>query len=315
MIKYQSRQEAGISNEEWDNYIRNSNNGTIFQEQSFLSYHPEERFKDLSLFFAKRDKIIALLTLTIKKDNMLSSHQGASFGGFVYQKPLTANESQQICEGLLEYAQKLQVNGIEMTLPPSVYCNTPNDTILFYLWQAGFRYSRRELTNILKIKEEFNFDRSVRKAVNHSSELRIVDNDTNYEAFYKLLTENLMAKGAKPTHSFTELMDLKEKYPQKIVFWGAYLNDKFVGGLCNWEVKTGFQMIFYSCYDKDYGSHRILNRLFYDCCLLYQKQGIKFVDFGTSSKSMVLNQGLNNFKELYEAYGVFRDTLVLEIVK
>ena len=47
----------------WDNFIKNSNNGTIFQKRKFLNYHLNRKFNDCSLIFKKNNKIIALFPL------------------------------------------------------------------------------------------------------------------------------------------------------------------------------------------------------------------------------------------------------------
>ena len=38
----------------WDNFVLNSNNGTLFHLRSFLNYHPKGRFKDYSLIIEKK---------------------------------------------------------------------------------------------------------------------------------------------------------------------------------------------------------------------------------------------------------------------
>ena len=34
----------------WDSFVLEANNGTLFHLRKFLSYHPEDRFKDHSVF-------------------------------------------------------------------------------------------------------------------------------------------------------------------------------------------------------------------------------------------------------------------------
>jgi len=49
-----------LTSEEWDEFINNSDNGTIFHKRKFFSYHPAGRFSDNSLVITKSNKIIAL---------------------------------------------------------------------------------------------------------------------------------------------------------------------------------------------------------------------------------------------------------------
>ena len=61
----------------WDDFIDQSNNGTLFHKRKFLNYHPSGRFLDHSLIFEKRGNIIGLLPGVLKKikeKNILISH-------------------------------------------------------------------------------------------------------------------------------------------------------------------------------------------------------------------------------------------------
>ena len=52
----------------WDEFVDNSNNGTIFHKLSFLDYHDRGKFKRLNLVFKRDGKILALLSGEIKKN-------------------------------------------------------------------------------------------------------------------------------------------------------------------------------------------------------------------------------------------------------
>ena len=68
----------------WDNFIKNSNNGTIFHTQKFLSYHLQRRFNDHSLLFYSEKTLVAVLpaaAISINNKLELRSHPGASYGG------------------------------------------------------------------------------------------------------------------------------------------------------------------------------------------------------------------------------------------
>ena len=65
----------------WDEFVERSNNGTIFHLRSFLSYHIDRKFKDHSLIFEKKGKMIGLFPAAIieeKRKKILHSHPGAS---------------------------------------------------------------------------------------------------------------------------------------------------------------------------------------------------------------------------------------------
>ena len=44
IIKYRTE-----NMEMWDNFVKESRNGTIFHTQKFINYHPKDRFEDYYL--------------------------------------------------------------------------------------------------------------------------------------------------------------------------------------------------------------------------------------------------------------------------
>jgi hypothetical protein len=79
-----------LPNDSWDNFVGESVNGTIFHTRRFLSYHPEERFRDESLVFRRAAKILVVAggARTWTAGATAWSHRGASYGGFVYREGL-----------------------------------------------------------------------------------------------------------------------------------------------------------------------------------------------------------------------------------
>ena len=94
--------------EAWESFVSCSNNGTMFHTRNFLSYHPSDRFKDSSLIFTENKKTIAVLTASsIIRDGVptLISHQGASYGGFVYNDNLSIKQAFSLTENLIDFSK------------------------------------------------------------------------------------------------------------------------------------------------------------------------------------------------------------------
>ena len=123
LIKYKN----SVHEDEWDQYVLNSNNGTIFHLRKFLSYHEDRTFQDSSLIFSERNQIIALFTGAIIQD-CLYSHPGASFGGFVYNN-ISYQSWQKIINSLLNYAQSNNLNKIIIVPPPFIYYQKYNEVM------------------------------------------------------------------------------------------------------------------------------------------------------------------------------------------
>ena len=315
-------QKSGMTSKEWDDYIRNAYNGTLFQLQRFLKYHQEKQINDCSLVCRKKEKILALLPAAIKEEQgekIFSSHFGASWGGIVSSTPLNFEDAEAVSNEILSVAKRMGCQRIEITFPPSIYHKTLTDNIHFILLQKGFSYLKRELTNVISLQDKddltSHLDRSVRWGANKSQKMEIeIKRDSNdWQSFYELLRASLQDKRTKPTHSVEELLLLKKIFPGEIELWTAHKGEELVGGLCNWQVQPGIWLIFYSAYLAEMSSFRILNRLYTECLREYQQIGNRYVDFGTSSINMQVNRGLISFKEQFSAWGIFRDTLVFDL--
>ena len=44
MIEFLPFSHSSISDTEWDKFVEESDNGTMFHKREFLSYHPKDRF-------------------------------------------------------------------------------------------------------------------------------------------------------------------------------------------------------------------------------------------------------------------------------
>lgn len=109
MIKLLEFKHSKISSDEWNHFVEQSDNGTIFHRRDFLSYHPPERFKDNSLVFLKGEKIFTLFPaadVELNGERILYSHRGASYGSFVYESSLNIKDAFNLVELLIDYAKK-----------------------------------------------------------------------------------------------------------------------------------------------------------------------------------------------------------------
>lgn len=299
----------------WEDFVEKSSNGTIFHKRRFLSYHPPKRFTENSLVF-KDNNIISLFP-AVDFNGILSSHKGASYGGFVFKENITLKETYEIVDALLNYAIKSRFKGIEITFPPMIYYTRPNNYFEFVLMTKGFKFRKRELSSYIPVLEE-PFDifkqearTAVRKAI--KSGVSIVLSE-DLKEFYKILEKNLsMRHNVKPTHTMEELLKLKKLFPDKIWLNAAFYKEKMIAGTLIFEVNPRVGLAFYISHDEEYKHLRPVNLLFYETLKLFYLKGIKYLDLGTFTLNMVPNMGLGRFKESLGGRGIFRDTYFIEI--
>jgi len=312
--------KSNISEKMWDDFVQQSDNGTLFHTRKFLSYHSKNKFTDASIVILKKDILFSVFSsVQIKRNGkkVLSSHSGASYGGFVHRSNLNLEESFSLVELLISFAKKNNYDIIELTHTPMIYQTKYSNYLDFALIKNGFEYKKREISSVvqLDIKEgellntfKATARTATKKAMKHGIEIRECD---EFENYYEILRMNLgMRHNVEPTHSLTELKKLNKMFPNEIRLWGAFKDKKLIAGVCNFSANSKVVLAFYISHLEKYQEYRAVNLLFYEIMNLYQKEGYKFLDFGIFTVNMDPNWGLARFKENFGARGIFRDTFV-----
>lgn len=323
MFEYIPFSSTKLSDNEWDDFIENSDNGTIFHKREFLAYHPSDRFRDTSFFITKNNKLLSVITAAMVEregKKILISHPGASYGSFVYKSDLNLKEAHSMVEALIDYSKELGADRIQLTLPPIIYQTKYSNYIDFALVRNGFTYLKREVSSIVQLDfkmEELlsTYRAEARTAVKKSIKqgVEIVECE-KFEEYYEILKKNLKLRhNVSPAHTLDELIKLKKMFPAKIRLWGAFLKDKLIAGVCNFSANPKVVLAFYISHDEDYQEYRAVNLLFYEIMRRYKEEGFRFLDFGIFTVNMEPNWGLGRFKENFGARGIFRDTLIKDI--
>ncbi|HSL90487.1 MAG TPA: GNAT family N-acetyltransferase [Ignavibacteriaceae bacterium] len=323
MLEFIQYDGKNLSPEEWDSFVGGSDNGTMFNKRSFLSYHHKNKFNDASFFARKNGKLFSVFTAAIiERDGkkILASHPGASYGSFVYPSDLNFREAHDLVEYLMEYAKEKKADKIQLTLAPIIYQTKYSNYIDFALVRNGFTYLKREVSSIVQLdfnpNELLNTYRAeartaTKKALKKGVE--IVETD-RFDEYYEILKKNLKLRhGVNPAHTLDELKKLKNMFSDEIRLWGAFLKDELIAGVCNFSVNRNVVLAFYISHDEAYQEYRPVNLLFYEIMKRYQTEGYKFLDFGIFTVIMEPNWGLGRFKENFGARGIFRDTFVKDI--
>lgn len=306
--------------EQWDAFVWQANNGTIFHTRRFLNYHPPDRFEDQSLMIKKDGHLIALFPATIRHEQhrrILTSHRGASYGGFVTPFNLNIRDAFAMVEKLLEYAKLNGFKGIELTHPPQIYFIRPTNYVDFALVKNGFGYKKREISSIIPLtfaEDEvlYTFIPESRRAVRRAVKLGVtIQQSDQLEQFYQILQKNLkMRHNVTPTHTLDELARLKKIYPDRIKLFSAFIDDRMIAGVVMFDCNKRVTLAFYISHNEEYQQYRGVNYLFFEIIKWAIRNGFAYLDFGIFTVDMEPNWGLGRFKESFGAQGVFRDTFL-----
>ncbi len=302
----------------WDSFVLKANNGTLFHLRKFLSYHPDNRFKDHSIEIYKNNTLLSIFPaadMIIDNKRMLVSHPGSSYGSFILNEGLSIKDAMDMVFKLIDYSIKKGFDGIQLTVPPAIYFKRASDYIEYSLLSSGFDYFKREVTSILIIEDTEDkilnkFKPSHKRALRKSKKLGVKTSITNrVDDFFLMLKNNLKVRhGVDPTHSLAELKSLIKLFPESINIFGAFYNDQMIAGVLNINVKEGVALAFYITHKENFQELRPLNLLFFDIFKWGLINNIKVYDFGTFTEDGAANMGLGRFKESFGASGVFRDS-------
>ena len=307
----------------WDTFVENSNNGTLFHTRKFLNYHPKDRFIDHSLIFEKKGRIISVLPAVIQKEGrelVLISHPGASVGSCVIPEKLSFSESLKIVEKLSYYARSNNIKRVRLIQPPLIYHKHISQYMDFAFKCAGYSYAYRELSSYIRLKNTIEdnlakFKPTHRTAFRKAEKLGVeVKQSDDFETFYSILQNNLSLRhNVSPTHTLSELQELKKMFPNKINLFGAYIKNEMIAGVVIFHVNPKSVLAFYISHKPDYEDHRSVNILIYKIIKWALKKQMKILDFGIFTVNENPNMGLARFKENFGASGIFRDTVELKL--
>jgi hypothetical protein len=307
----------------WDDFVWQSNNGTLFHTRAFLAYHPPQRFHDESLLFFKAGKLLAVFPAATRPDEnerVLRSHPGASFGGFVTGSHLAFHDAGRIITHFLAHCRERGYDGVDLTVPPQIYLDQPGNHLEFWLFQNGFRYRKREMTNFVPLNLPAGrvlelFSPEARRKVQRAQKLGVQVRDSDdMPAFYEILLENRKLRhNVQPVHSLEELITLRSMFPERIRLLTAHVENEMIAGIVLFVCNSRAALSFYVGHREAFQQYRSVNLLFYEVMRWCTEQGLRFFDFGTFTINMQPNQGLARFEEGLGAHAIFRDTMEIRL--
>jgi len=302
LIRYNSKM-AKI----WDEFVSQSWNGVFLFMRPFIDYH-SHIFTDHSLLAYQDNKLKAVFPAN-EKDNIIYSHQGLTYGGWVLSRRFPAEDLDNLFEIFENYLKDNSFKEIQYKQKPYIFDRHLNDTDSWLLWKKNYELWRRDLSFIIDFKNFAGFARDKRYRLNKSSRNNLNLNEKgDIFQFMELVKENLSKKyNTNPVHTPEEVALLQSRFPNNIFTVTVFQKDEFLGGT----------LLFT---DNDYIHTQYLhfNDLGRDLCAaeflidnLMQKYGQskRYLSFGTSTDNngKELNIGLASFKEGFGAAGVCHD--------
>ncbi len=306
----------------WDEFVLNSNNGTMFHLQKFFDYHTPGKFKFDHLIFLKNNKIAALLPGKLT-NGVYESPIGASYGSIV-TGDIKFAEAMEIVTTLLDYGRKNNIKEFELTPAPMIYEKYQNQNLEFAMRWLGFSYKLHYISSAIKLNKDddylLRFTPTTRRNVRKTFRIKDLHVEINerYDEFYPILVENKAKHDAKPTHSYEDLLRLKELMPDSLKLFMIYLGSKPIGGSLMFFANKNVALCFYNMMLYEYAEYKPMHRIMYDVVNYATENGYSYVDIGVSQDTkaenpMTPSMSLIEFKEQFDAKTIMRNTFHIKL--
>ena len=299
---------------QWDDFIRNSKNGTFLLMRDYMDYH-RSRFIDASLLILdERNNIRALLPAN-RKDDVLLSHEGLTYGGLIYDEKMTQPMMLKIFHVVLLYLLQNNIRQFVYKTIPRIYHRGPADEDRYALFLLDARLQRRDCLTVIDHQFPIPFQSRRARAINKARKLLFnVQQLFSFEDYWCLLEHNLKEKhDVLPVHNVSEISRLAQLFPDNIKLFVCYEQDQLLAGVIVYETEqvAHFQYIAASTYGKQIGA---LDWLF-NTLITINYTNKRYIDFGISNEQQgrVINHGLIDFKEGFGGRTVEHDVYQIDV--
>jgi hypothetical protein len=319
MAEYKLIEYSESMFDEWNEFVKESNNGTIFHRLDFLQYH-KNHFKDNenNLVWLKNNKMYAVMPLAVFKENgkkVGKSPYGASYGGLITSGKIKYIEIEQFSLDFNKYIAEKGIETVVITNPPIIYYKKACNYYEFLLLKNDSKLINSDLTAYISIDEDVqvNYHRSAKKSVRKSIKNKLFfEESDDLDSFYKILVENRNKFSSKPVHTKENLRYLLDLMKDHVYLFMVYKDRVPVAGSIVFSCNSKVILAFYWAHVEKYSEYSPINYLVYKISQWAYRRGYSIFDFGTQTVEMIPNYGGTNFKETLGSRGVLRSTYVLK---
>lgn len=299
---------------EWDRFVDQSKNGTFLLKRGYMDYHAD-RFQDCSfLFYNDDDELVALLPAN-RKDDVLYSHQGLTYGGFMMSLKTRAHKPMLWFEALTEELKKESIKKLVYKPVPHIYHRYPAEEDLYALFRMGATLSVRNLATVIDMQHPIAASRMKRARKRARKGRLTVRECDDVNLFWEIIERDRMERHqVHPVHRASELELLKKNFPENIRFFIVCQDetDILAGGVI---FHTGQVLHLQYAAATEYGKEIYATDVLYDELIHHIFPEAAYFDFGTSNERQgtFLNVGMTEHKEEFGGRSVVYDTYEIEI--
>jgi hypothetical protein len=286
----------------WNNFVSAAKNATFLFHRDFMEYH-SDRFQDFSLLVFEEDQLVSILPAN-KVGDTVFSHQGLTYGGFVFDNKIKLGEVIDITKDVMVFFHSVDITKFQLKLIPSIYTNYFSEEIEYVMFLANAKLIRRDCLSVIDLTKPFALSKTRKESIRRGEKNNLViKEELKFDLFWnEILIPNLAKKhNSKPVHTIEEISKLQQKFPNNIRHFNVYNYDKIVAGSTVFitDKVAHPQYISGNEQKNELGSLDLL----YNYLITQVFKDKNFFDFGISHEEngKKINQGLLFWKETFGA--------------
>lgn len=282
----------------WNSFLEKSKNGLFMFNRNYMEYH-KNRFEDNSLlFFNEKNELISVLPLT-RKENMLVSHGGLTFGGFVTDDNMKQCYMNDLFSSLKLYMLQKGFSKLVYKSIPHIYHKQPAQEDLYSLFCCKAQIEKIEAATVINLRNRLKMPKGRKAQIARARREGVVfEESVDFDSFIALENEVLQERhNAIAVHTGSELSSLHEHFPDQIKLYVGKYHEKIIAG-CVLFVYDNLVHTQYLAANDSAREIGALDFVVYNLIEMYAPEKDWF-DFGKSTEGdgHVLNEGLIFQKE------------------
>jgi hypothetical protein len=297
----------------WNNFINQAKNATFLFHRNYMEYH-HNRFEDFSLMVYNENQLICVIPANRVEDKLFS-HQGLTYGGFVFNDEIKLGEVLNVVKIALKFLENEGVSTFLIKEVPFFYQSYLSEEFRYAMFLCHAKFYRRDCLSVIDLNKPYKISKtrleSVRRGAKNKLEIR---EELNFELFWnEILIPNLANKHqSNPVHTVEEINFLQANFPKNIRHFNVYFNNEIVAGTTIYETETVAHPQYISGNERknelgsiDFLYHYLLTIVFKDK---------NYFDFGPSHENngKNINKGILFWKESYGAKTTMQDWYVVQ---
>ncbi len=284
----------------WNEFNKNSKNSLFMFDRNYMDYH-KDRFTDHSLLFFRDDEVITILPMSEHGD-MLISHGGLTYGGFITGNGMKQHIMNECFDLLLHYARDNGFSKIRYKTIPHIYHKQPAEEDRFALFAHHASLENVDASTYVNLKNPLKMPKGrkaqISRAKREGVKVIYADDLKSYQDFIRLENEVLKERhDTHAVHTAEELKMLRDNFPDAIQLFVAQKDGKIIAGAVIFKYEQVIHTQYMAADDEarrigalDLTIHTIIEEY---------RGNITWLDFGISTEHnrIYLNEGLISQKE------------------